>query len=192
VWATVPRHSGAKLESWTAKSAKERYRGVDISFIQADVLDLPREANYYDAFVSLETVEHIPDTIAYLKEIRRVLRPGGKFYCSTPNRQVTNPGTAIQDKPYNPWHLFEFSPSEFETQLRQVFEDVQLFGQGFFKTPYISTLESIGMTSPPIAVRIHQLRKVATAPFMRAAHYSPHSLLSTPTKIPECLLAVCS
>ena len=46
------------------------------------------------------------DDAAYVAEARRVLRRGGAFLCSTPNRVLTNPGTT---KPFNPFHLREYT-----------------------------------------------------------------------------------
>ncbi len=45
---------------------------------------LPCEDNYYDSVVSLNTFEHIFDTQFVIREIARVLKPGGEFVLSTP------------------------------------------------------------------------------------------------------------
>jgi 2-polyprenyl-3-methyl-5-hydroxy-6-metoxy-1,4-benzoquinol methylase len=39
----------------------------------------------FDVVWSGETIEHVPDTAAWLSEIRRVLRPGGRLLLSTPH-----------------------------------------------------------------------------------------------------------
>jgi len=50
-------------------------------------------------------MRNIPDTILALKEIRRVLRPGGKFICL----ELTQPQTPILHRLYS-WYLSRFMP----------------------------------------------------------------------------------
>ncbi|WP_127903576.1 class I SAM-dependent methyltransferase [Solirhodobacter olei] len=45
-------------------------------------LTFPEES--FDLVMSFEVLEHIPDYIDALKEVRRVLRPGGRFYFTAP------------------------------------------------------------------------------------------------------------
>lgn len=47
--------------------------------------------NYFDRIVSLETLEHTPKPSTYLKELRRVLKPGGKLIMSLPPRGFEGP-----------------------------------------------------------------------------------------------------
>jgi 2-polyprenyl-3-methyl-5-hydroxy-6-metoxy-1,4-benzoquinol methylase len=45
----------------------------------------PFADNEFDVVHTAEVVEHLMDTVAYLKECFRVLKPGGRFVLSTPN-----------------------------------------------------------------------------------------------------------
>jgi SAM-dependent methyltransferase len=47
---------------------------------------LPLASDAVDAVVSLDVIEHVGDQAAYLREIDRVTRPGGRIALSTPNR----------------------------------------------------------------------------------------------------------
>lgn len=46
---------------------------------------LPYESESYDLVVLSEVIEHLPDFIPILREVGRVLRPGGYFVMTTPN-----------------------------------------------------------------------------------------------------------
>lgn len=50
----------------------------------ADALNLPFADNSFDKVICSEVLEHIPDYAGALKEIERVLKPGGLFCASVP------------------------------------------------------------------------------------------------------------
>lgn len=52
---------------------------------QADAQNLPFAANSFDVVISCETIEHLPDPRAAVREMARVTRPGGLLYLTTPN-----------------------------------------------------------------------------------------------------------
>ncbi len=51
---------------------------------QANGLSLPFADHSFDKVICSEVLEHIPDYLGVLKEIRRVLKPGGIFAASVP------------------------------------------------------------------------------------------------------------
>ena len=109
--------------------ARATFRKPGLEYEVCDGTALPVEDSSCDVFVSLETLEHIENDRGYLSEAARVLRPGGLIICSTPNRLITNPGTAITDQPWNPFHRREYSLHEFTERLRQHFDIEGIFGQ---------------------------------------------------------------
>ncbi|MCU0451469.1 MAG: class I SAM-dependent methyltransferase [Bernardetiaceae bacterium] len=78
------------------------------------------EDNEYDVLVTLQVIEHIEDDHYFLRELNRVLKPGGKAIISTPNRPLT--------LSRNPWHVREYTAPELQTLLAKYFAKVQLLG----------------------------------------------------------------
>jgi O-antigen biosynthesis protein len=117
-----------------AEHGPARLVGVDISaealaqapaesaeLVEADLRELPFEADSFDVVVCFEVIEHVDDHERVMEELRRVLRPPGILLISSPNRDVYAPG--------NPHHVHEFVPDELREALSRRFERVALHGQ---------------------------------------------------------------
>src|SRR5215831_3044766 len=52
--------------------------------VVCSALDLPFAENEFDTVVSTEVLEHVPDPLRALREMHRVLKPGGCLVLSTP------------------------------------------------------------------------------------------------------------
>jgi SAM-dependent methyltransferase len=114
---------GAELVGDVVAHARSAY--PDVAFWQADLCDLPAPDAAFDAVVSFQVIEHLPDVGRYLDETARVLRPGGEFLCATPNRLTFTPDS---DVPVNPFHITEFSPAELADALATRFSPVVTYG----------------------------------------------------------------
>jgi SAM-dependent methyltransferase len=95
----------------------------DCTFARGDATQIGLPDNSVDVVVSFETIEHVSDQPKFLAECDRVLRPGGLFICSTPNRLVSRWWE------HNSFHVNELTETGFAKQLRDYFEDVCLYGQ---------------------------------------------------------------
>jgi SAM-dependent methyltransferase len=79
-----------------------------------------------DAVVFLQTIEHVQEPGEVLDHFRRILRPGGIAFVSTPNVQTLAPDGA--EKSGNPWHVREYRAGEFRALCEAHFERVDLLG----------------------------------------------------------------
>jgi len=55
------------------------------TFVQGDAHALPFPDNYFDLIISCETIEHLPQPEKGVGEFRRVAKPGGILFLTTPN-----------------------------------------------------------------------------------------------------------
>ena len=60
---------------------------AECEFVEADLnAPWPLSSNYADAVVSIETIDHLENPRAFVREIARVAKPGGLVAFSTPNQ----------------------------------------------------------------------------------------------------------
>jgi SAM-dependent methyltransferase len=115
---------GLDYDALTAVHVARSYPRVGVA--RANLVALPVPDARLDAVVSLQVVEHLWDQGLFLRECRRVLRPGGRVMVSTPNRLTFSPG---RDTPLNPFHTRELDPRELAELVREAgFTDVALLG----------------------------------------------------------------
>jgi SAM-dependent methyltransferase len=83
----------------------------------ADVTALPLADDSFDLAVSCHVLEHLAAPEQYLRELRRVLRPGASIWIITPNRLFSSPN----GPPPNPFHLKEYFHDEFVALVHSIF-----------------------------------------------------------------------
>ncbi|HYG91603.1 MAG TPA: methyltransferase domain-containing protein [Azospirillum sp.] len=116
---------GVDVSSDALADAKRRFSAANLEFRQVSGQELPFESGRFDLITSFQVIEHIVDMDLYLNEIRRVLKPGGTVVFTTPNANIRlDPGM----RPWNRFHVQEFTPSQLETLLRPFFAEVRLRG----------------------------------------------------------------
>ncbi len=108
-------------------SAQKWFEHPRVRFVLDNCEQLTSIAGPFDTIVAFESMEHFQDRNAFLKQVTRLLSPGGVFVCSTPNALTTE--AVKSGRPANPFHVREYSPEDFRQLLDGYFGDVRLTGQ---------------------------------------------------------------
>lgn len=165
------------------------FDNVHFAVARAEALPVPDE--FADLYVSLETIEHLPDQEAFLRETARVLKPSGQLVCSTPDRDVYSPGNSPSGQPWNRFHIREYSQSEFTALLSRYYERVELFGQNPKSPRLVNLRVAVGRRTPwDLVVRVNQLLKLPRFLYDRFEHHPVVAVLAG--RRYELLTAVCS
>lgn len=119
----------AGIDSSTAAITycKQHYDNSNVEFKEQLAETIGYPSSHFDVFCSFETIEHLLSPWEFILEVWRVLKPGGLFIVSTPNRVAS--GLKPGEQPHNPFHVVEWSLKEFNEMLSARFNQVQYFGQ---------------------------------------------------------------
>jgi SAM-dependent methyltransferase len=102
----------------------EALAGQERETVVADMRDLPFEDDSFDGVIAAHSVEHVPDPAAVLREVARVMRPGGVALVTTPNRLTFGRPDEIID----PYHYVEFDEHQLRELCERHFDEVELRG----------------------------------------------------------------
>ncbi|MBV9358517.1 MAG: methyltransferase domain-containing protein [Chloroflexi bacterium] len=105
--------------------AQANYARANLRFIHGDARSISLPDHSVDIVVSFETIEHFYEQEQFLREVKRVLRPGGRFVVSSPERDVYSPAGG----PVNPHHVRELTRGELTRLLQATFASVTLYAQ---------------------------------------------------------------
>lgn len=98
-----------------------RLKFPDAKFIAMNLPPLHGlQDNAYDCVITFQVIEHIKDDRFFLKEIHRVLKPGGMALITTPNRKLS--------LSRNPWHIREYLAIELKQLAAEIFDTVEVKG----------------------------------------------------------------
>lgn len=111
-YTAIDKYS-ANIEAYTKDMS-------NIYFVPMSVPPIGFADSLFDVVVTFQVIEHIEDDKNFVKEIYRVLKPGGKLVLTTPNRYMS--------LTRNPWHVREYTTAELHKLLASHFPQVEMNG----------------------------------------------------------------
>ncbi len=89
-------------------------------FICGSFPPFPFKDHSFHTIVTFQVIEHIKDDEGFIKEIHRVLKPGGKALITTPNIKMS--------LSRNPWHEREYTGDQLKELCKKYFDEVEMKG----------------------------------------------------------------
>ncbi len=80
--------TGIDASEPSLRVAERHDRTRTVRYVAADARQLPRDDASVEVVAAMDFLEHVDDPAAVLREVARVLVPGGRFYFHTFNRNV--------------------------------------------------------------------------------------------------------
>lgn len=119
--------TGVEVSDEAVEYAQEHYGSPKVRFVCASATETGLDKGAYDLVVAFEVIEHLSNWGDLLREAKRLLKSGGQFVVSTPNRDYYAESRRLAGP--NPYHEHEFDFAEFDAALRDLFPYVSLFVQ---------------------------------------------------------------
>ena len=118
VQAGAVSYDGVDINAELVRHANQTFASDRVHYFLGDICEFGN-GRTYDMITCFETIEHVEDYESALKNLYKLLNPGGMLLISTPNRPVTSPASSsIHDKPGNPFHTQEFTSEELLSVLQ--------------------------------------------------------------------------
>ena len=128
---------GVELSEDASRIAREKF-GIQV--FQGDLLDARFDNGAFDVVYMGDVIEHLPDPLATLAELHRIIRPGGLLALELPSQthtlfsrlgffvyRILGRSTAVSLPPY---HLFEYRPGSLRYLLEHSGFSVERLAQG--------------------------------------------------------------
>lgn len=133
-----------------------RYRSPDLVW---DGTAMPARGGSFEAVLATELLEHVPDPMPLLREVRRVLRPGGRLHFTVP---YLWPLHDVPDDQYR------YTPFALERVLRAAgFDDVEIRSTGGWDAS-LAQLLGLWARRRPMSRRLRRPVSIALTPIVRA------------------------
>lgn len=114
------------ISSVSIEYGRARYPDLDLRLM--DACNLTFDSESFDRCLSFDLLEHLPDVDAHLREVHRVLKPGGIYLFQTPNILTNSVYETVRSRGFG-WRIYHPSlqtASSLYKRLQQAgFDDVR-------------------------------------------------------------------
>lgn len=183
---------GTDISADAVHFAASYYPCLENRVAVCDAHHLSIASERFDAISAIEMIEHVESAAQVLSEVKRILRPEGLFFLSTPNRLVQSPKS---DTPVNPYHVIEYTFVELDALLRREFGGVEIFSvvirQRAFLARYLPHILAPALPFP--LANLERFLYWHVPPWNKQTLH-PNDVVIYPGYLPGCMgfFAVCS
>jgi SAM-dependent methyltransferase len=125
---------GVEINREYIAASRELFGELPVSAVDSE--RLPAAAESMDIVMSFDVFEHIPDTDSHLREVHRVLKPGGYYLFQTPNKWTNAVFETFRWKSFTAWKVQHCSLHSFR-ELRKRCEQ-HGFSVAFHDVPLVN------------------------------------------------------
>jgi SAM-dependent methyltransferase len=123
---------------------------------QGTVLEAPFDDESFDGAAMIEVIEHLTDPLPYLVAVRRLLRPGGRLFVTTPNAGGASARVLGKHwRAYTGEHLSYFDPRSMTALLERAgFGKIEVHTSNFDLVSYAWSMRPRLLRRGPAAVPV--------------------------------------
>lgn len=139
---------GVDISSEAIEHSKKKYSRSNLEFVEGNATSIPLNSSTIDVVVSFETIEHHNEHTTMIKEIKRVLKPNGILFISSPDKLYYSDNRNYQ----NEFHVKELYSHEFKALLNREFMNTKFYSQKIFVGSMIALDEYANEYNKPVIV----------------------------------------
>ena len=95
--------TGIDMDADAISQCRAAHPKIAAQVASGDAIPFPAES--FDAVLSFDVFEHIRDSDRHLREVKRVMKPGGHYLLQTPNKWTNIPFELLRH-----WHKYRMGP----------------------------------------------------------------------------------
>jgi ubiquinone/menaquinone biosynthesis C-methylase UbiE len=124
---------GIDIDHEVISGNASRFLDPSIAFLAESADRTSIESNSVDVVVCFEMIEHVVTPVDVIAEAKRILKPNGILFSSTPDKSNYNLSRMIP----NEFHLHELEKSEFSDCLDNFFVNTRFYGQSYIAASFL-------------------------------------------------------